>query len=618
MDFYVAGETGSDVGPNPGTNPIAPRRTMPISVDSGDTVHCSEKIRSSSGGASTTTYTGKSNLTIGQWGGRPQAEFRGDAELPGSGWAASTNAWQKTIATGLTLSAVVYKWDANIDGDGRHYGHLVPDTLVNVQNATGAIGRYNYDGGTGVLTVYLGGDNPNTSGFPVAWVQANNLAAIFLNGAGSGRVVTGVNFALYCGTGNSYCVRMDDAQGSAIRRCVARDAGVHPLGFLGQATANLNNVIEDCTMHGMEPGGTGTVHYQVNASGACAGARNRRCTVWLYRWLGTDGNARAGLSAMGQIGFFTHGDAGTPIQDVELDACTVREFEVGGYPWSSAQTPAVAPADYLKWAAYPFRVTASSYLNGAAMRMTEFRAIRRSRLHLPLIGATHQGVFAVAAIDLAGGAGTRRLLLESCEIIVNLDAPNATDPPVRAFRVDNSGAGDARIILVNCSSLNTGVQSGATDFRTWFSFEGRTGSPFQVRGCVFSHSVTGANHALCIGDNNANAGGSDHDFKDNVYKNISTGRYSQFIAAIDTEVEWLSVVDNQGGRVETGTIYPNAPTDLSLNPGSVIWVDRRATSAVVPTAGINNRYADMFGAYQYPRFGRSSRTRASDRARARR
>lgn len=271
---------------------------------SGDTVYLAGQLRNNVAlftGAATSgpgllATSGLSNVTIAAMpGGSSPPEFRGDQQLVQTGWTGSTNAWQLTL-TGAAASspdAVVYKWDANVDSNGHHYGHLVPDTLANIQGATGTIGRYNYNTSTKVISVYLGGDNPNSSGFPigVCWVPTSQEAVVKISG-GTNNTVSGINFALYPSQGTTgqtgWAVIAMSSPNATIVGCTCKDMGAHGFGSYASGSTSSGCYIVGCTTQSGRAGGGGAfIHFTTSAFSLTA--RNTNCRADEYVLLGTDG-----------------------------------------------------------------------------------------------------------------------------------------------------------------------------------------------------------------------------------------------------------------------------------------------------------------------------------------
>lgn len=302
--YYVDGTSGIDT--NTGLSQPQSLKTCNAlpPLASGDKVFLAGQLRNNDAlftGAATAgpgllATSGLSNVVITAMpGGSSTPEFRGDTQLVQTGWAADTNAWKLTLtgAAATAPDAVVYKWDASTDSSGHHYGHLVPDTLANVQGATGSIGRYNYNTGTKVMTVYLGGDNPNTSGFPigVCWVPTSQEAVVKISG-GSGNSVNGINFALYPSQGaagqTGWAVILMSSHNSTIAYCTCKDMGAHGNGSYASGSSSSGCYVVGCTTHSGRAGGGGAyIHFTTSAF--TLAARNVNCRADLYVLLGTDG-----------------------------------------------------------------------------------------------------------------------------------------------------------------------------------------------------------------------------------------------------------------------------------------------------------------------------------------
>lgn len=581
---------------------------------SGDTVYLAGQLRNNVAlftGAATSgpgllATSGLSNVTIAAMpGGSSPPEFRGDQQLVQTGWTASTNAWQLTL-TGAAASApdaVVYKWDANVDSNGHHYGHLVLDTLANVQGATGTIGRYNYNTSTKVISVYLGGDNPNSSGFPigVCWVPTSQEAVVKISG-GTNNTVSGINFALYPSQGatgqTGWAVIAMSSPNATIVGCTCKDMGAHGFGSYASGSTSSGCYIVGCTTQSGRAGGGGAfIHFTTSAFSLTA--RNTNCRADEYLLLGTDGNARAdGLSALDAFsgnGFYAHSDSGTPVQDILNTGCVVQYFQDPGFSFQAFNagfTPAVA--DGTSWASYPCRCDQCQIIGSNQEYYTAgVTGFRRSKIkqtrQLPEGGGGTRG-----AVTLWTGTGDGSLLFEACEFIFDFSDTAAGGNVTRGFSC-NSNSGNSYIHLVNPSCHDISTQT-ASNFHGFFDYLSVDANLFRVYRGAFSFKTAGGAAALCFGDSGTSA--ANHTFVNSAYWQVGTGRYSQN-AAIDTQAEWLASVDTAANFLSV-LPFPNAPPDLGLTSASPLWSIRATSALFPPTYGLNGPWSRLhIGAYQY-------------------
>lgn len=612
-DWFVRGETGSDM--NPGTAASQAVRTFDAVVPhiaSGDRIFVSERVRNNethawaaTGRAATLRLNALTTVTIEQEPGRPPADIRGDTQLVQSGWSPLGAAWQLTLAGAgeLAPDAVVYDWDNSVDSLGRHFGHLVPDTLTNVTTASGIIGRYHYNTASAVLSVYLGGDNPNTSGRPVGvcWVPRGQEGAIkFFQG--SANAVAGLTFSLYPSQGaagqNGWALIFVNCTNSTGIGLTGRDLGAHSFGAYGGGTSATGCVFVDCaSWSGRAAGGGAFIHF-THLPNTMTGARIA-CEAHLYRLLGTDGQPRqpgtSPLDAPWGAPFYAHANGGHAITDILDDRCLVRYYEDPGIDmpaFSAANIP--PPVNRADWSTYAHRIDRATVIDAGVQDYTESAAFRRSRFRqchpLPQGTGGTRGAW-----TLWTGAGTSSLLFESCEFIFDLSDSTGGNSRVRAFSV-NSNAGTSFIHMANCSAWNASDQGASSDFHAFFDYLYADHRPYRVYGSVFGHKVSGPGSALCIQD--ASTSPANHIFLDCAYHGVNDAqqRFSQN-PAISSFSAWRAWVDWCSAQVGTSP-FPHAPHSLTILPHTPLWPLPRITPLFAPPAGIDGPYSRFRGAWQ--------------------
>ncbi len=609
--YFVRGETGSDS--NDGLNPFTAKKTFAglvaaVTIASADVIWCAEKIRDNTtitggatGGPAVLDLTGLSNVQIAQEPGWAQADIRCDRELVQTGWTASTNAWQLTLtgAPAATPNTVVYKWDASVTANGQHYGHLESDSLTDVQNAVGATGRFHFDTSTKVLSVYLGGANPNTSGFPVAvsWVPTSQEALIRITG-GSGNSVRGLYFSLSAmptaASQIGWGVILKSSPNSQCIDCIGRDMGLHTFGSYASGSSASGCIFSGCESWSGGKGGGGAF-IAFTTSAFTMAAQFLGCEVHAYRYLGLDGNVLTGtLDAMAGDPFYAHADSGTPITDILCDGCLVEYLDNPGSGCRAFNAAnAAAPSNGENWASYAMRVDRSFIRNSCMEYYTgNYVAFRRTKVvQNRTLDEGNNGVRGAFSMWTAAGS----LWFESCEGIFDLTAAGGAAAQTRVFTVTQA-AGLSFIGGINSSFWNVS-DVAPTDSKAFCDYIFEDRKAFRFTGCVFGHKTTGVAPDLCMQDTSVSA--ANHGFVDCAYYNIGTGRFS-YNSTLNTQAEWLSAVDTSA-RFLASTPFPNAPTDLSLTPASSLWTTTRSTNTVIPYRGINRAaYARQHGAYQYP------------------
>lgn len=588
--WFVAGVTGSDS--NNGTTTLTPRKTLPtdIEITSGDTVFLSETIRSSAGGAAIFSFT-KSNLTFIQLPGGTQAIFHGGT-LTGTGWvSAGGTQYTKTLATGLTISRMAFKYDASTTSSGHHFGVMRPNALAL------ASGEYDYNSTTGVCLINV--PSAPTVAADVMYAAVDTTLGALIFTAGSGNLVSGIHFKFYPSSSGQWGwgVVANPHLSMRVFSCKFWDMGNHSTGTLGGGVCS-NAVVDGCTFYSGRFDYTAVVFFQDVVNGNLSGCRLYNSTIHLRRFLGVDGtNATESLaitqgqSAMAQVGAYAHSDSGTPIIDVLVDNLTVLEYEKGtGGAWGCGNTPAASNG--WDWNTYAFRVDRSSFsgtgTHVGASTLWNFGTIAYRRCHLDMRNAGPSGQTSSRGMISQNGGGL--LLIDSCEIIGDLNDSG------EAYGIWAVNAGDD-IRLLNTSYQIVNVGS-ATTGRNMFVWPFANTMYIRARGCAFSADANHANLRLCGADNSTDA--AHHDFLDNIYDaNITT--FSQN-SSYDTKTEWKTLDTSAAtdASYPSGTMFPTAPTNLALTSASTIWSLRRSTAATVPVPSLNGpSYAGFFGAYQY-------------------
>ena len=302
------------------------------------------------------------NLTITQWPGMPQAVIRGD--VPGATWSGAAgvytttlpqadNTWGETDGIADYVASVVYNWDASIDWQGRHFGHL--QRAANAAACTAGTYQYFYDadgvdniagnGDDRLLTVGIGASD-NTAllawcrgnvhggeiGAPTysAWPAHNSTGSATLGNYAQpvlNFTISGIHFYLWCdsGFGNrgstisiAYGIRLADAVSCKVKKCVTIDTGYHGIGAVGDACYDV--LFEDCITWGGAPNSSSGNSSYVFYTGFLGGnvianvdqCVARRCIAYKYWHLDVQGcpmildASRTSMFDKGCDGFINH------------------------------------------------------------------------------------------------------------------------------------------------------------------------------------------------------------------------------------------------------------------------------------------------------------------------
>ncbi len=605
---WVDAQSGSDS--NDGLTLATPKQTLAagaalLDATTYETLYLKGTFR-----AAGLTLASLQNKNVSAWPGQSRWTIRGDTVLATTGWSASSNGYAKNIGTGKTLSAVVYNWDNCVLASGRHYGILFSDSLANVQGATDSVGRYNYNSGTGVLTVYVPGstvattsDNPATSGKDLAICETEGLNAVLLDGCVNVTVEDGYCYLFPTYTNqDGWGVQVKSSNNCIVRRVNAIDCGAHGIGAYGSGASSTGLLVQNCTMHGLRPDSTHAVNYQDSAYEPLTGDY-LGCTIRVGRWLGTDGNvlthrpySTVTATAMGanlQIPFYAHSNGGTAaISKVRVRQCSIVYDEAceGSAEAANGTKPSVGAAP----SAYPVEVSDCTFagcgpLVWASGLVSFVRCKFQQTRQLPE-GGGQKGAF---NFGFDGGSSSRDVCFHATEFRWNSSDASAGAALTRAFANAVAG-GTSEMRLVNCSILDTSTQT-LTNLHGIFDMQGSSSVLYRVNGSILAYTSTQALNSLTIND--IGLASSAYAFNDNRYQNIGASRWASQNTSFDTFAEWLASIDTAAAQV-SGTIFPSPSVSLDIKGGVLAGV-MRTTSSPVPTALIDGPYDGSYGAYTY-------------------
>jgi len=522
-----------------------------------------------------------SQIVVAQWDGQAQAILRGDHVINGA-WEGQSGVWSTTLPPNTVPSAVVVDWDTSIDEHGRHFGFLYPAPNVSILIETP--NSFWFDDVADALMVNLGGEAPSLHQIAYCEKGVDGLAIRGGESGATGVVVDGIHAYLWTDPtpGRGYGFKMQDCRDSVLRNHVAIDNGYHGTGWVNYNVPNTGNVEENGVVWGSNSDSCFVFYTSI---GEITGARWSECTAYKYTMLGRDRLAFPGTRC---IGFALHTSANGPlVKDVLIERCRVVEYADAnlGAAYSSRSTP--LPDDPLDWRTYPVRVVESSVVGGKVNYVFPSAiAFVRCRLDYGNSGAFSNTGEAVFADNSMPGAGA--VMLDSCEVVANLDGPG----PRAFFGV----AGSMRWLFLNTSVLDSGENAWAHRMFMWYAPK----AGVLARGSIFAFRNQAATRSFGYNDTSA-AWLPLHDFEDCVYANVSDAAYSSVSdGSFNHKSEWQSLVDPDGLYLSDLPFKDESGAEgLDLDPGDPLRTTRKRL-AVATRQGINGAaYAGSYGAHQY-------------------
>lgn len=574
-DYHVHATLGNDANDGSAGAPFRGLSKLQSSMHSGDRAFLAGTFHER------LFLQAMSNITVAQWAGQDQAVLRGDRPIT-TGWSGGPTIWTTTLAPLQTPASVVVDWDTSIDAFGRHYGFLMklPDvaSVITVPNS------FNFDPGSRVLTVNLGGDDP--SAHQVAYcVAGNDGLTIFGGSAGVTNVtVDGIHSYLWADPtpGTGYGFKMRDCRDSVLRNHVAIDNGYHGSGWVNYSVPNTNNHEENGAVWGTTDDSCYVFYTDV---GDVTGARWSNCAAYKYTFLGRNGSPVSPLDGCSGFHWHTNG-TGALVKDIEAIDCQVYEFNDGNDAPAYAGQNSAYPGDTNNWQTYPARMIGCAVFHGkGGLVYPNSTAFVRCSMDYSLAGAAATNSEAVFSDN--GVAGPGAMLFDSCEMMINLDG----NQPRAFFGV----SAQMRWTFINSSILDTGVNTLAHRMFMWYGPQ----SGVLARGTIFAFRNRAGTRGLNYNDSNA-AWLSLHNFRDCVYVNVSDTAYSTVSnGSYNDKAEWKSLVDPDGVYLtQTPFADPGGDSGLALDPvGPLAGVRKRLSIATM--MGINGVvYSGSYGAYQ--------------------
>ena len=585
--YYVHGQTGSDA--NSGlTSALAKQSLSGLvgTIVTGDTVNFAERIYDNA------TFGSFSNVTFQQEVGQTQCVFDGSSPQAQSGWTAVTNGWYKDIGTSLGIEYCIYGTATNSRGSFTR--HLTSDSAANVAAATGATGKYNYNSVSGRLTVYLGGDNPNSSGKTVAYIARNGQNTIYTT-TGDSNTYKNLWFENWQNNGQSGCLYLENQTNLRIEGCRSWDSGYHSFIALGQVTALANCTMVNCYSYGCVANGSHMTYYNTNAAGNTSALRFINCWVERHVYLNIDGTPCSGLSNS-QTAYLCHADAGTPCRDVEAVGCYVYDQDVANAPaieWQSMP----APTSETTWSGYYCRSQNCTLENQSRLQMSNPQAMRANILNFQQSGSSglcrYNGFGCIAM-----NATLPKLLMEGCAI--RFRSNDGANSPVNIEMLVNA---NARYYFYNCSIIDDGTNASSGMNMFYFTTGTTDTMQIHVKGCILGYATTtGGTQALVYAEGSTAAA---FILDDNVYGLFQNYGAAGTVAIANAAA--LAAKDTHSKILSTNP-FNNYATNLRLLPGSSAYGYKRLTFSPTPSETLDGNYAGFPGAYQGSQSARSPRS----------
>lgn len=613
--YYVDASGGNDS--NNGTTTGTPFLTLAKCVTvaaAGDTFNLKGTFRESA------DFRDKgNNITIQQWAGQTAAWIRGDTVLSSFTIDGTSNNYNATVASGLTIATVTVNWDSQVNSQGQHYGHLTKASSKANCQATNDSWYYS---GT-ELNVRIGA-NLNPSGYTVTYVGAasgKNGLDVGSNGVtpGVGYLVKNITFALwsYSAAGTGYGLRLFSTQNSLADGNTYYDCGYHSQGIVNYNGIPVRNVWEkNSSAYGIVAGGDS--HYVVYAdTGGCdsdSGFEN--CFALTRPFLGRDGNPIHNGASATMIGFACHtgnGAVSYNIKNFIVKDCLV----VMGTTHASTTNRMIAfrtagvadPGNPLDWRTYGAKFIRADVQSGVSCLTKSHAAFVYCNWDFSLAGSTG------AASDSNGGAigdnasadRAQSILFYGCDIRADLNTGSGSHGCMFYVRGNTAlgASGRCTIRFIGCSVLNTSTNSTDAKVRAIFdhSTDNTCASGIYARQSIFGHAIpTGTNLNNFTWNNGGITLPDKFNIKDCWIINVASTRYSSH-TSYDQDTEWFNASTGIDPTGLYGTVSPFR-SQFGVGGLQLNGYGRSTKKFLSPNIieGINRRQyggSHNYGAYQY-------------------
>jgi len=616
-DYYIHGETGNDsTGTGTSANPWATYAALPAdaSLTAGTRIFRAGKIRRSARGG-TNPFANLTEVSFLQWPGQTTVDERGDV-IPT--WSGAGSIW---TASTTNCVSVVENWDANVNGNGHHYGHYAHVAAGSVAGTAKSFNR-----AAGTLTINTGGINPNV-GNVVAICEGGYAGGLVLTNAT--RCVVEVGYvSLHCDprAGQGYGVLVYGT-GNVVRPAsgagIIRDCGYHSYGAVGSGAGNVNvdNTCSGLTFQGLfgaaagaQAGnagsagsvgadtstygaGTTTVWYSVDTN--ITGGRETNCRHEIYSALSTAGTPLDTARSVG--GPYAHG-SGTNIvvYDVERRNITIQYYyNASGLMPCAAN--AITPSNGWDYRTFGARFIDTNIIGAASISAQgstvganfAWARVRTDSSNYP----NAVGTGWLGAMYLPNPSGICIFLMDSCGWVGDISSPASGTRSPAAIRVSGNASNGYDLRELNCTFVETSNGAGAVGFKGFHSVQNAAGARRRQRGTVFCYQFQHATHNF---HDFSDTGTAVVDYAGGYYINHSfvVATFSNKTGAT-SQANWTSTVDSTGVyRNSVGTSPVLSTVTFEPRPGDDLR-SRHVAASIKTLVGLNGRpYSGLYGAWQ--------------------
>lgn len=502
-----------------------------------------------------------------QWPDKAPAELRGDVVVPPGQWTPDGNGVYSTIISSAPSSAI-WNWDANVDPQGRHFGHLTG--VGSYLQCRDTPSSWYFNAANSTLSVHPppGARLPD-QGDVYAWVRSGSGWTI---SSGVDITIDGLRVCLWTdpNPGNGYGVKFISSSGCTVSNFILEDCGYHAIGFVG-AVCEGNRIIS-CVVRGLHGR---SIHFVFYSGGAdIVGCLAIDCEAHLYnildwRGLTLDANDTAG-------GYYTHSGSGTLIADVEFRRCTAIGYDGAKGNAFGVDLTTTRTSDERNFDGYPVRFVECTAIYCDYVNVSGQVAFIRCRLDFRKAAASGGNSSSCLVFNRSG----TQVAIESSEFITRLDGTNVS----RVIWAKNPG--DV-LYLLGVTFYDEFPDAASRSFV-------RTGETSLVvaEQCVFASAAD-----MYLTNGASTNTPANFDFTNCWYFGIKPNWYSAS-PELNDRSEWNALVDIVGWfDIDPNLVDP--PQDLAPAPGGALWRARLPLDGVVRTGIDGKPYDGRVGAHQY-------------------
>lgn len=545
-----------------------------------------------------------------------------------SGWSAvDANTFEKTIATGLYIDAVLLNFEPTdqtnwyTGTNGTKLPNCDLEWLSSRANviASGSYAWF-YNSGTGLLTVNTRGADPATDHINI--VRGNNRATPYTAGNGSaeynGIFLSSCSNLTFTGTLTTYNINKFSntagygvfiGEGTDINwycRSIHHSNGYH--GWGGAGSGNQTRIVANNLLIGTcQRASTHIVLYGSGNDVKVSGCDISGFEIHLQGHLKPDNTLLQAIT--GQTALFGHTGGPGSFTNNTISGLEFHDGIIYCYGNANSHEFNVANADPFAGDKYEEdgrsvvfeRITV---VNGSGLAISGTPLIKDCVLDFSACGSS--GTSATGAIVLqtspTGDILRNAPLFSGCVIRANLDRAatayfcNNVKPGGNADFTSGDG-----LVFKNCTIIDQSTQT-QTIYFFLNRVTGATHNSVAASCCAFIvQNKTAASSAFCTNDATLTDG--EVDFDTCAYIGISTTAMSD-VATRNTQAEWTSTIDTGTGVLAPlfGASYALAaitPATGAITKASTLNAGRRPSNYV--TRGINNApFSGAFGAWQIP------------------